>query len=83
MRNLTRAELAGIAQRAELCFVYGDRTALRAEDLADLITEVRELHEHRDHLQRLYRQARDRYADEVARTSGRNIPADLLEMDPP
>jgi hypothetical protein len=68
MRNLTNAELAGIAKRAELTFVYGDRTALRAEDVADLIQEIRELHELRDHLIALNRQAQI---------------GDLLEADPP
>jgi hypothetical protein len=84
MRNLTNAELAGIAQRAELTFVYGDRTALRAEDVADLIQEVREMHELRDRLLALNRQARDQLASEVAMTWGRSVPVvDLLEADPP
>jgi hypothetical protein len=84
MRNLTKAELAGIAQRAELTFAYGDRTALRAEDVADLIQEVREMHALRDHLLALNRQARDQLASEVAMTWGRSVPAvDLLEADPP
>lgn len=72
MRNLTTAELAGIAQRAELTFVYGDTTALRAEDVADLIQEVRELHALRRHLLARERQRLHQ------RASG-----DLLEMDPP
>jgi hypothetical protein len=57
MRNLTETELAGIEQRADLCFRFGDRSALRAEDVADLIQEVRELHELRQHLIALHRQS--------------------------
>jgi hypothetical protein len=84
MRNLTNAELAGIAQRAELAFAYGDRTALRAEDVADLIQEVREQHQLNDHLKAMVRQYRDRLSDHEAQTWGRAIPAaDLLEADPP
>lgn len=56
MRNLTEEELATIEQRAELQFRYGDPTALRPEDLADLILEVRELHEQKRHLLALNRQ---------------------------
>jgi hypothetical protein len=56
MRNLTDDELEGIEKRAELWFRFGDRTALRARDVADLITEVRELHRQRRHLIALYRQ---------------------------
>jgi hypothetical protein len=56
MRNLTETELAGIEQRADLWFRFGDRTALRAEDVADLIAEVRELHQLREHLIALNRQ---------------------------
>ena len=56
MRNLTPSELGGIEQRAELWFMHGDKSALRAEDVADLITEVRELHQLRDHLIALNRQ---------------------------
>jgi hypothetical protein len=55
-RNLSEAELEGIEKRAELCFLYHDRAALRAEDVADLIMEVRELHALRDHLIALNRQ---------------------------
>jgi hypothetical protein len=47
MRNLSSDELAGIEQRAELCFKFGDAAALRAEDVADLIAEVRDLWEMR------------------------------------
>jgi len=60
MRNLTDDELAGIERRADLCFTYGDPAALRAEDVADLITEVRELHQLRRHLIALNRQHLDR-----------------------
>lgn len=56
MWKLTEAELAGIETRAELCFVYGERTALRAEDVADLIAEIRELHALRKRLLALTRQ---------------------------
>jgi hypothetical protein len=63
MRNLSETELAGIEQRAKLWFDYGDRSALRAEDVADLITEVRELHELRGHLIALNRQTMDRLGD--------------------
>lgn len=71
MRNLTDTELAAIESRAELCFRFGDRTALREADVADLIAEVRELHEQRDHLIALNRQSLER------------LDRDLLEMDPP
>ena len=63
MRNLTPSELGGIEQRAELWFKHGDKTALRAEDIADLITEVRELHRLRDHLIALNRQHLDHLSD--------------------
>lgn len=63
MRNLTEAELAGIEQRADLWFSHGDRTALRAEDVADLIAEVRDLHALRGHLIALHRQTMDRLGE--------------------
>lgn len=86
MRNLTNAELAGIANRAELAYAYGDRDALTAQDVADLIQEVRELHALRDHLLAMNRQAQDRLSaltppDERGGQAGPL--ADLLEMDPP
>lgn len=56
MRNLSDEELAGIEQRAELQFRYGDPTALRPEDVADLILEIRELHQVKRHLIALNRQ---------------------------
>ena len=56
MRNLSEEELAWIEQRAELQFRFGDPTALRPEDVADLILEVRELHVQRQHLIALNRQ---------------------------
>jgi hypothetical protein len=59
MRNLTTSELDGIEQRAELWFKYGDKTALRAEDVEALITEVRELHQLKQHLIALNRQHLD------------------------
>jgi hypothetical protein len=65
MRNLTDSELGGIEQRAELWFKHGDKTALRAEDIADLLTEVRELHRLRDHLIALNRQHLDHLADDA------------------
>jgi hypothetical protein len=72
MRNLTETELAGIEQRADLWFRHGDKTALRAEDVADLITEVRELQSLRQHLIALNRQS-------MERLSGQGNP----ELDPP
>lgn len=63
MRNLSESELSAIEQRADLWFTHGDRSALRAEDVADLITEVRELHELRSHLIALNRQTMDRLGD--------------------
>ncbi|HEX4399646.1 MAG TPA: hypothetical protein VH136_18550 [Trebonia sp.] len=42
-RQLSEAELAGIEQRADLCFHHGDPAALREQDVADLIREIREL----------------------------------------
>jgi hypothetical protein len=56
MRNLSEEELAWIEQRAELQFRFGDPTALRPEDVADLIVEVKELHAQRRHLIALNRQ---------------------------
>jgi hypothetical protein len=82
MRNLTDDELDGIAQRAELFFRYDDKAALREEDLADLITEVRELHALRKHLIAMHRQALERL-----RVLGEPVPADeppwSPELDPP
>jgi hypothetical protein len=80
MRNLTRAELDGIAERAELCFRYGDRSALRADDVADLITEVRELHDQREHHLALIRQHHDRQPTTYREAW---LDAAWLEMDPP
>ena len=84
MRNLTDSELAGIAQRAELTFVYGDRQALRAEDVADLIQEVRELHALRQHLMAMNRQAQDRLRA-MGETNGGQAAAVArdAELDPP
>jgi hypothetical protein len=59
MTSMTEAELAGIAQRASLQYQYGDTTALRAEDVAALITEIRELWKLRTHLVALNRQHLD------------------------
>jgi hypothetical protein len=56
MRNLSEEELGWIEQRAELQFRFGDPTALRPEDVADLILEVKELHVQRRHLIALNRQ---------------------------
>ena len=75
-RNLSDAELDGIEQRAELAFRYGDKAALRAEDLADLIAEVRELHEWRKHLLALHRQA-------LNRLKVLGEPVVTEELDPP
>ena len=80
MRNLTDDELAGIEQRAELAFRYGDHTALRAEDVADLIKEVRWLQQQNLHLVALYRQTQARLIEHVAAYSGGTIPADDLEF---
>jgi hypothetical protein len=85
MRNLTNAELAGIANRAELAYVYGDRDALTAQDVADLIQEVRELHALRDHLMAMNRQAQDRLSA-IGEANGGQAAApigDVLELDPP
>jgi hypothetical protein len=78
MRNLTNDELAGIEQRAELWFRYSD-PALRAEDVADLIKEVRWLRQQNNHLIALYRQSQARLTEHVAAYSGGTIPADPLE----
>jgi hypothetical protein len=59
MPTLTESELAGIEQRAALQYQYGDTTALRAEDVAALVAEVRELWELRRHLVALHRQHLD------------------------
>ena len=72
MRNLTETELAAIEQRADLWFRHGDSTALRAEDVADLITEVRELQSLRQHLIALNRQSMERLNGQHA-----------AELDPP
>jgi len=74
MQNLTRDELAGIETRAQLCFEFGDTTALRAEDVAALLTEVRELRAHCAHLTALYRQTHQRLTEEQAQTWGRAVP---------
>lgn len=60
MRNLTRSELEAIEARADLQFNHGDPGALRAEDVADLITEIRELWALRQHLIALNRQHLER-----------------------
>lgn len=61
MINLSEAELAGIEERADLCFTHGDRSALRAEDVARLLAEVRELQRLRAHLIAMNRQALERF----------------------
>jgi len=78
MRNLTEDELAGIEQRAELCFRYGDTSALRAEDVAALLKEVRWLAEQHRHMIALYRQTHTRLVEHIAAYSGGSIPADDL-----
>lgn len=83
MMSLSESELEGIAQRAELCFRYGDTEALRAEDVALLLSSVRELRAQCAHLTALYRQAHDRLAEEQAQTWGRAVPVPWLELDPP
>jgi hypothetical protein len=75
-RNMTSDELAGIAQRAELFFRFGDTEALREEDLADLIREIRELHQLRTRLIGLHRQCLDRL-----RVLDQGVATE--EMDPP
>jgi hypothetical protein len=77
LRNLSDDELAGIEGRADLCFRLGDREALRAEDVADLITEVRELHQLRAHLIAMHRQAAERLGQ-----LGERVPAEALDMPP-
>ena len=83
MRNLTDAELDGIAQRAELFFRYGDTAALREEDLADLIREIRELHALRTRLIGLHRQCLDRLRvlDQGVATEDMDPP--WSELEPP
>ena len=83
MRNLTRSELAGIAQRAELAFCYDDPSALRAEDVADLITEVRELHAQRKHLIAVNRQLMAQLSERVAQYDGGLVPDNLADLDSP
>jgi len=80
MRNLTNAELTAIERRAELWFRYGDTTALRPEDVADLLAEVRELRKAHSHMVALYRQAQDQLREHVAAYSGRCTPAGDLEF---
>lgn len=62
MTNLTRDELEAIESRAELCFSHGDKAALREEDVALLVAEIRELWELKTHLIALNRQGLDRLA---------------------
>jgi hypothetical protein len=77
-RNLTPSELDGIASRADLAFTQGDHEALRAEDVADLITEIRELWALRRHLIALNRQA----LVKLGEMGDIDTPADA-EPDPP
>jgi hypothetical protein len=83
MRNLTDAELAGIARRAELAFCYDDRPALRPEDVADLIAEVRELHAQRKHLIAMNRQLTAQLTDHRAHYDGGLVPDDPRELEFP
>jgi len=80
MPNLTDSELDAIEARAELQFRYGDFTALRAEDVADLLKEVRSLQQHNAHLIALYRQTQNRLIEHVAAYSGGSIPEADLEF---
>ena len=84
MTSLSDSELAGIAERAELCFKYGDRTALRADDVAALLNEVRELQRLRAHLIAMNRQALDRFEGRFPATVGIDPGPPLdPELDPP
>jgi hypothetical protein len=47
--------VAALLERAELWAVYGDRDALSADDVCELIAEVRACHEHMAHLIALHR----------------------------
>jgi hypothetical protein len=83
MRNLTNAELRGIEQRADLCYRYDDPSALRAEDVADLIAEVRELHAQRKHLIAMNRQLTAQLTDHRAHYDGGLVPDDPRELEFP
>lgn len=72
--KLTESELAAIEQRADLAFHYDDHEALRESDIADLVTEIRELWALRKRLLALNQQALDRLNAQ---------PGDDAEADPP
>jgi hypothetical protein len=74
MRNLSSDELAGIEQRADLCFNYADRDALRAEDVASLVEEIRDLWGMRANLIARHRQALDEARDALAQLDARREP---------
>jgi hypothetical protein len=76
MPNLSDAELAAIEQRAELCFKYEDPEALRAQDVADLIAEIRGLWREKRHFTAQIRQLLDRL-----NAMGETAPDD--DADPP
>lgn len=56
MLNMSEERLDQIAVRYDLWATYGSRDALKPGDVADLITEVRELRAQRAHLIALNRQ---------------------------
>jgi hypothetical protein len=62
--SLTSDDLAAIAERADLTYTYGDWSALKAEDVAALLAEVRALQAQNTHLVALVRQARDKLTAE-------------------
>jgi hypothetical protein len=60
---MTDKMLDDIAQRAALFTDYGDRAALRPEDVVDLMAEVRRCRDNEAHLVLLVRQGLDRLGE--------------------
>ncbi len=54
--------VADLTERAEMFAVYGDRDALTADDVAELVAEVRACHAHIAHLIALRRRDAERGA---------------------
>jgi hypothetical protein len=60
---MTDGMLADIASRCALFVDYGDRAALRPEDVADLLAEVHRCRDNERHLILLVRQGLDRLGE--------------------
>jgi hypothetical protein len=62
MLPMTDARIADLLERAELFAIYGDRDALTADDVCEMIAEIRACHAQLAHLIALRRRDAERGA---------------------